>query len=286
MNTAPARPPLHLPGPDQSIDNPQHVPGGQAHSILLPRTSVIVKPVEDAAEAQHDATVQHQLYDLQFRRESDGERLEYRVAEPLTITTATTTTAADGNEDDNEDDNECSIRKYVADGSWTAARVISGMPDPGPWRWEDILRASRALHRDLREGFCRDEPPFMQRRNHRWAKGDRVAWESETTGDGVDIMVSPYRDIFRQLVSLREPVEVREFAEEIIVADGLLWYGGDEDLVRLVGEDGFRLQMLVRALIFRLVAASEGTRETGVFDEAELGRFEWALRVVRAVMDS
>ncbi|OJD09698.1 hypothetical protein ACJ73_10139 [Blastomyces percursus] len=158
---------------------------------------------------------------------------------------------------------------------------------------------------------------------------------------GSGIVGEAHRDIFRQLLSLREPIEMGvpqlvhgdlagnvhlrstrennrldiiergddqeeeqegregrkehvpgiidfslyfgpvEFAEIVIVADGLLWYDAGDEQVRLVGVDKYRLQMLVWALIFRIVASSEGEREKGIVDEAERNRYLRAVGIVR-----
>ncbi|ODH13690.1 hypothetical protein ACO22_07001 [Paracoccidioides brasiliensis] len=56
------------------------------------------------------------------------------------------------------------LKKYVAKNTWNAAWVIRGKPEPEAGRWEEILLASSALHRDLRERFggvkCLEAPPF------------------------------------------------------------------------------------------------------------------------------
>ncbi len=44
-----------------------------------------------------------------------------------------------------------------------------------------------------------------------------------------------------------------EYAEAIMVADGMTWQGGGREMIELVGMGDFRVQMLVRALIFRIV---------------------------------
>ncbi|KAK2788237.1 hypothetical protein FQN52_006776 [Onygenales sp. PD_12] len=334
--------------PSPSASRPQtprkrtthHLPGGQGHSALHPRSNVIIKPIEDPTEAEHAATIQRALYNIQLQKTQEDAR-EYQVAEPLRIATAFPAT------------DRSQTMKYVADNRWTAARVIPGKPGP-EGRWEEILRASRALHRDLLAVVEGGEPAFMRERAHRWAKGDRIAWGTAGCCDGgaaVDV-IPPYREVYTRLMEMREPVETAvsqlihgdltgnvlfadedggatdglkeakkesgdpeqlprsipptkhvkgsshvpgiidfslyfrpvEFAEAVIVADGLLWYGGGEELVRLVGVDRFRLQMLVRALIFRLVATSEGARMSGVVDQAELGAFGRAVDLVRELM--
>ncbi|KLJ05436.1 hypothetical protein EMPG_11083 [Blastomyces silverae] len=383
MNTLPV-PPHVLRSfnlPIQSSNTAQLLPSGQGNSILLPNSNVVLKHIQDATEAEHAATVQHQLYNLQKRRALQGEmRREYQVAEPLAITTTTAAAAAAAPSasptiNESENDGGAGTQRFVADDTWTAARVIPGTPDPGPGRWEEILRASRALHRDLRAlyggegrlGELAPFLPFLRQRQDRWAKGDRIAWEMEEAGENADVDIDndigigidaransagesgiveeAYRDIFRQLVSLREPIEMGvsqlvhgdlagnvlftnharkhavgdnnergddqeeekqeqeeqeehvpsiidfslyfrpvEFAEAIIVADGLLWYDAGDELVRLVGVDKYRMQMLVRALIFRLVASSEGERERGVVDEAERNRYQRAVGIVRELI--
>ncbi|KAK2811332.1 hypothetical protein FQN50_002208 [Emmonsiellopsis sp. PD_5] len=341
--------------PSPSASRPQtprkctthRLPGGQGHSNLHPRSNVIIKPIEDTTEAEHAATIQRALYNIQLQQNQEDPR-EYQVAEPLRITTALPAT------------DRSQAMKYVADNKWTAARVIPGKPGP-EGRWEEILRASRALHRDLLAVVDGEkgggEPAFMRERQHRWAKGDRIAWGTAGCDgeDAVDIML-PYREVYGRLMEMREPVDTAvsqlihgdlagnvlfvdedydgggddddgvkegekellgdpvqlspsipptnhvkashvpgiidfslyfrpvEFAEAVIVADGLLWYGGGEELVRLVGVDWFRLQMLVRALIFRLVATSEGARMSGVVDQVELEAFGRAVDLVRVLM--
>ena len=72
------------------------------------------------------------------------------------------------------------------------------------------------------------------------------------------------------------------FATAIVVADALVWEGADETLLdALTTVEPFD-QMLVRALLYRLVAAVEGGFEAG--DEVMAERYrpaaELALRLV------
>ncbi|EEH49197.2 uncharacterized protein PADG_05276 [Paracoccidioides brasiliensis Pb18] len=156
-----------------------------------------------------------------------------------------------------------------------------------------------------------------QQRKHRWATGDRVVGNGYirfwylieiVTVWGYDgeasIMVEPYQCLFLKLLSLRKPIEMPsktqlvygnlagnvridlslyfrpvEFAEATIGADRLLWYVAGEELIRLIGVGRYRLRMLVRALTFRIVATSEGLKETGVDDDGERESFEKALYI-------
>jgi hypothetical protein len=76
-----------------------------------------------------------------------------------------------------------------------------------------------------------------------------------------------------------------EYPEAMLVADGLLDFGEGEELIRLVGRDGYRLQMLVRALMFRVVAWSERCTEVGRPIDAEYRKsFERAFELVSTFM--
>ena len=50
------------------------------------------------------------------------------------------------------------------------------------------------------------------------------------------------------------------FADAIIAVDGLLWFGGDTDLLRAATDGPDAGQMPARALIFRLIALNEHAR--------------------------
>jgi hypothetical protein len=72
-----------------------------------------------------------------------------------------------------------------------------------------------------------------------------------------------------------------EYAEAIMAADGMLWFGEGRELVELVGKGQMRLQMLVRALIFRLAASCILNAEKRVKpDEKEVTKFQEAVDLV------
>jgi uncharacterized protein (TIGR02569 family) len=267
--------------------SPVPLGGGQGQSVQV--GEAVLKPVDDAVEAEWIMGIQHEL--LQDKHKASA----YRLAEPIM--------AADGH--------------YVVNG-WSAARLIPGQPGP-KGRWKEVLDASRAFHTDLKS-VVSEPPAFLARRNHRWAKADRVAW-SEDVEHGWDI-VPGLDGVFRQLMGLRESVpesEERpqlihgdltgnvlltsnrldlapaiidfspywrpvEYAEAMLVADGLLDFDEDEELIDLVGSDRYRLQMLVRALIFRVVAWSGRCKEFGPLDEGYEKSFERAVQLVRSLI--
>jgi hypothetical protein len=75
-----------------------------------------------------------------------------------------------------------------------------------------------------------------------------------------------------------------EYAEAMLVVDGLLDFDEGEELICLVGTDRYQLQMLVRALIFRVVAWSERCKEFGPLDEWYQKSFERALQLVSSLI--
>ncbi|MGI8679014.1 MAG: hypothetical protein ACR2LX_10075 [Jatrophihabitans sp.] len=132
--------------------------------------------------------------------------------------------------------------RWVVDG-WTATEFVAGEAAP-VGRWGQLLAASRAFHAAL---AATPRPEFLDGRTHRWAHADRVAW-----GDGdVDVVprVGPY---LARLQQISRPA----------------WAGPDF------------AQLLVRALIFRLVALNERARGTGASSLAELPLFARAIDTV------
>ncbi|SEM93963.1 hypothetical protein SAMN05660976_06398 [Nonomuraea pusilla] len=71
------------------------------------------------------------------------------------------------------------------------------------------------------------------------------------------------------------------YAEAIVVADGLLYHHAEPELIDSVlpGRDG--LQMLVRALIFRLATSAVFEVPNKTIPEEELARFARVTRLVK-----
>ncbi|WP_327216595.1 phosphotransferase [Streptomyces cyaneofuscatus] len=196
---------------------------------------------------------------------------------------------------------------------WTAAEFIDGRPGPSR-QWPGVVAAGRAFHAALRE---LTRPAFLDRRTHPWAVADRVAW-----GEGKTAVVPELAEPFARLLSLRRPMEATPqivhgdltgnvlfapgqdpvvidftpywrpplYAEAVIIGDGLLWHEPAPGLlVDGKGDPRWR-QMLIRALIFRLVALSglvgpswragekEAARFLAVTEAAEHGTYEGRAR--------
>jgi len=246
--------------------------GGEGRSFRV--GDAVFKPARDPIEAEWSLQVMAHLASMQTPN--------FRVPTPLQAS-----------------NNQC-----VFEG-WTASEFVSGV-DKIEGRWEELLDVSRALHEALRDV---PKPEFMADRSHIWAKADRVAW-----GEASIEISSPLRQVFKDLMALRQDVDAKsqvihgdltgnvlfeetlppvvidfspywrpaEFADAIIVADGLLDHNQSRELVRLNGTSKFCLQMVVRALIFRLVSESELSVVRGIMSEAGVRRFDKALGIVQA----
>jgi len=171
----------------------------------------------------------------------------------------------------------------VVDG-WTAWSFLPGEHVAG--RWLDVIAAGDRFHRAIAR---LPRPPFVATRTDPWAIGDRVAWG--------ELPTEPYRDVphITRLADRLLPVVAPSqlihgdltgnvlvadglapavidlslywrptaFATAIVLADALVWEGADETLLAGVGGADDVGQMLVRALIYRLISAIEGGFEEG-----------------------
>lgn len=162
---------------------------------------------------------------------------------------------------------------------WTAWRYGDGSPAT-PDRYGEVVAAGRAFHEHLRR--C-PRPALLDRRDHPWARADRIAWgEGPLDDDGarlphVEALLEVRRPVAApaQLVhgDLTDNVHLHadlpplvldlspywrppSYATAIVVADAVVFRGAGRDLiatVRAQEADEFA-QMLVRALLFRAVA--------------------------------
>lgn len=248
------------------------LPGGQGRSVRV--GGYVFKPAEEGeARAEWAAALSESL----------ATAPGFRVPQPLRT--------PDG--------------RVVVEG-WTASGLLPGRTGP-QGHWDEVLRAGRALHAALRHV---PRPAFLARRTDPWAVADRVAW-GERELAVTDDLAAPYarlRELIRpvtgsaaQLVHgdltgnvLLAPGAVPAvidfspywrpplFAEAVVVADGLLWYEVPPGLVEGSGAQEHRdwRQMLVRALLFRLVAHSELVGDGGGAQEGAPGCYARAAEVV------
>jgi uncharacterized protein (TIGR02569 family) len=238
------------------------LPGGEGHSVRV--GSVVLKPAEDGDETRWVAELLTRLTETGFR-----------LARPVR--------ARDG--------------RWVVDG-WSASGLVAGETGPAG-RWPLLLAAARSFHAGLRTTA---RPAFLALRTHRWALADRVAWGESTFEPLPDV-----RPLMDRLTAVRRPVSAdcqlvhgdlsgnvlfadgltpaiidfspywrpAAYADAIIAVDGLLWYRADPGLLTLAGAATPDFpQLLVRALIFRLVAHNESARLSEGSSPDELEKFE------------
>jgi uncharacterized protein (TIGR02569 family) len=204
---------------------------------------VVLKPVDGAAQA---AWVAQTLDTLQV----EGVRL----AQPLR--------SSDG--------------RWVV-GGWSATRYPTGRPEP---RYNAVIAASLRLHAAT-AGLRR--PRFLDNRADLWAVADAVAWGEHDAGE-----LAP-GDLFTEmtgLIAARRPIALRpqmvhgelfgnvlfaasappavidfvpywrppEWAAAVIAVDALAWGRADPELLRRWARLPEWPQVLLRAVLFRVIA--------------------------------
>jgi putative hydrolase of the HAD superfamily len=185
---------------------------------------------------------------------------------------------------------------------WGATKVLSGQlrgigSDAADW--EGLFAAARAYGSALRS---LPKPDFLDRRDHRWALADRVAFGTADYADpvaGAGLLLDALLRRRRPLAD-DEPSQVMHgdlagnvlfapdrvpavidlspywrpvgFSLAVVAIDALLWYDAPLTVLELAAAGtgpGFA-DHLIRALIFRLVAFSESAKQGGL-SAAEIG---------------
>ncbi|WP_158801163.1 aminoglycoside phosphotransferase [Streptomyces sp. NRRL S-37] len=247
---------------------PEPLEGGQGQSVRV--GDVVLKPAGDGSDVEWTARLMDGLQD----------RGDFRVPRFLRSVSG----------------------GFVVEG-WAATRFLTGEPGPAG-RWDALVAAGRAFHEALR-----DEPRSdrLDVHRHPWAVADRVAWGEAT----VEVAAPIHRSVTR-LQALREPVDARSqlihgdltgnvlfapgqapaiidfspywrpvaYADAIVVVDGLLHHGAGPHLVDSVVPGAEGAQMLLRALVFRLVARGVLAGRGGAPTEDELIGFARVSRFV------
>ncbi len=240
---------------------PEPLAGGQGGTWRV--GDAVVKPVDDEVEAGWTAGLL-----------SDLPETGFRISRPIP-TRAGTWTA----------------------GGWSASHYVEGAHD-FVHRWPEVLTAGDALN-DALKGVAR--PPFLDRRDHDWAVGDRTAW------DELPLTIA-HPDLDKIAQRLRSHVLPTELPSQVIhgdlggnvlfadglppavidftpywrpgafslavaVADAVAWHGAGPDLARALPERRERKSLIARAAIYRLVTSDRiagrlpGDRARFVADE-------------------
>ncbi|WP_233508589.1 hypothetical protein, partial [Spongiactinospora gelatinilytica] len=179
---------------------------------------------------------------------------------------------------------------------WAAFEYMPGTEGPAG-EWAALVAAGRAFHRALRH---LPRPDLLDRRHHQWAVADRIAW-----GEPAPVGSADVGGLLERLQSIRCPVDAPSqlvhgdltgnvlfhpglppavidfspywrpvgYADAIIVTDGLLYHDATPALIEevLPGRDG--PQMLIRAIIFRLMALAIHKGPGGTLPQDELAHF-------------
>ena len=207
----------------------------------------VLKRVDDAEEAAWIA-------DLASRVEQRGFRLALPVSAP------------DG--------------RWIVDG-WSAWTRVAG--EHSTTRWPEMLEAASAFHEAVAAEM---KPEFIDRRADRWRIADRIAWGELPVDDlgrvsHVERLVRAWRpvDLLGQLIhgDLVGNVLFAEslppaiidlslywrppgYSAALVVGDAIAWEGADRSMVDLVRRFAEWPQLLLRAVIFRVVVSELAKR--------------------------
>ncbi|WP_091039103.1 aminoglycoside phosphotransferase [Glycomyces harbinensis] len=165
-------------------------------------------------------------------------------------------------------------------GGWEAWRHAEGRTDPK--RWDDALDAGAAFHEAL-AGVAR--PAFLDDRDDWWSRADRVSWDLEAVEE---------HPTLEPLMRARRPVGAAAqavhgdllgnvlyapglppavidwapywrpagWAAAVAVVDALCWHGAGGSLLAGAERSDWP-QMLLRALLFRMITDREAGRAGG-----------------------
>jgi uncharacterized protein (TIGR02569 family) len=167
-------------------------------------------------------------------------------------------------------------------GGWEAWTEVAGSPDPQ--RVNAVLSVSEAFHRAVAQ-LAPPYPTFVCTRDDPWAYADRIAW-----GDGrrpaAPAVEGPWSGLYERLLRLRRPVVLPVepihgdllgnvlfaegvppavidwpvylrpplWASAIIVVDAIVWGGSGESLANRHADRPGWWQLVVRAVLFRVLA--------------------------------
>lgn len=262
---------------------------------------IVLRPVDEPAETQWLSEILLKLSQLPHANH------EYRVAKPVQSNQVLSTSEK---------------KQFVVDG-WSASYFLSGKDGPRG-KWEELLTASRAFHRDLKD-LVAEPPAFMALKTDRWVEADRVTWGEKRLEDLRDVnedvldLIKPHLE---KLERIKKPLLEKslkcqvvhgdltgnvlfdedgssapaiidiapywrpvEFAEAVVVADGLIDHGQGTPLIQLYGTDEIRFQILVRALYWRILTFAIQSDLSWI--EANMPRmdFEGAVRLVTEALE-
>lgn len=167
---------------------------------------------------------------------------------------------------------------------WSASRFVEGLRPAAP-SWETIVDAGLRFA-DAAERARQGGREILERRTHRWAVADRVAWgearvELDSNASDLQNRISArLRDVPAEehfvhgdlsgnvhvdrsgvpvILDVSPYLRPRRWAVAIVTADAVLWSGADLTLAESFASNATDRDLLARALIFRLVAEQLAT---------------------------
>ncbi|MGH7024145.1 MAG: TIGR02569 family protein [Caulobacteraceae bacterium] len=191
-------------------------------------------------------------------------------------------------------------------GGWTAQTFVAGAHARD--RWSETLMACDAFHRALAH---LPEPAFVRRRTDPWAVADRLAWSDGPID--VDPRLAPLlvpltplrgqvsapsqaiHGDFTENVLFADPLapavidfspywRPAAFAKAVVVVDALTWRNAEADLVDALAVDPEGAQMLLRALLRRLIEIDRHWRQRGRDGFSQLPAYERTAALVRSAV--
>ena len=161
---------------------------------------------------------------------------------------------------------------------WEAARHVAGRTDPK--RWRTAIETGEAFHAALAH---LERPAFLDERDDRWSRADRAAWDPDATGADPLVrdllaarrpLVAPQQLVHGDLLGnvLYEPGlppavidwppywRPPAWASAVAAVDALCWHGAEPALLDRWSHRREWPQMLVRALLFRIITDREASR--------------------------
>ena len=188
--------------------------------------------------------------------------------------------------------------RFVVD-SWSCSLFVEGKSIPRTLsQWQELLTAARAFLATLK-AIAPTPPEFLETRCHRWDQAAQVAFGERSCpplADDALYMLDRLRDL-KQLIDRlpddSDPISTEPqlihsdlagnvlfaqglspaiidfspmwrpaaWAEAIVVSDALVEYGSDSELLNFTGTGKSRMEMLHKAMLFRVVSDWMGGEE-------------------------
>lgn len=164
---------------------------------------------------------------------------------------------------------------------WEASLHVAGRSDPK--RWNEAIEAGEAFHAAVAHI---EHPEFLEDRDDRWSRADRASWDDhapageplvQTLMDARRPVTAPEQLVHGDLLGnvLYSPGlppaiidwppywRPRAWAAAVAAADALCWHRAEASLADRWAHLSDWPQMLLRALLFRILTDREAARSEG-----------------------